>query len=160
MLTLPLRKHTPIWLLMCIMSQSPPGFHLKDPIGPCRKSIRQDSFPFSLITLTRNTCNSEGHTDLDNNTVGLHTCCHAEKHLGCPENNYNAYNAYHLSFFIENGPCLGSRKPKQPYQWLSYKEVRFIRYFLVLMEQTEGCVCPKKKILIKEATLCSWDKLC
>ncbi|XP_068133537.1 long-chain-fatty-acid--CoA ligase 6 isoform X3 [Hyperolius riggenbachi] len=23
----------------------------------------------------------------------------------------------------ENGPCLGSRKPNQPYQWLSYKEV-------------------------------------
>ncbi|XP_069508621.1 long-chain-fatty-acid--CoA ligase 6 isoform X1 [Ambystoma mexicanum] len=23
----------------------------------------------------------------------------------------------------ENGPCLGSRKPKQPYQWLTYKEV-------------------------------------
>ncbi|NXR96908.1 ACSL6 ligase, partial [Hypocryptadius cinnamomeus] len=23
----------------------------------------------------------------------------------------------------ENGPCLGFRKPKQPYQWLSYKEV-------------------------------------
>ncbi|KAJ1127182.1 hypothetical protein NDU88_005585 [Pleurodeles waltl] len=23
----------------------------------------------------------------------------------------------------ENGPCLGSRKPKQPYEWLTYKEV-------------------------------------
>lgn len=23
----------------------------------------------------------------------------------------------------ENGPCLGFRKPNQPYQWLSYKEV-------------------------------------
>lgn len=24
----------------------------------------------------------------------------------------------------DNGPCLGSRKPKQPYEWMSYKEVR------------------------------------
>ncbi|XP_006010635.1 long-chain-fatty-acid--CoA ligase 6 isoform X2 [Latimeria chalumnae] len=24
---------------------------------------------------------------------------------------------------LENGPCLGFRRPKQPYQWLSYKEV-------------------------------------
>ncbi|KAL7989169.1 hypothetical protein Chor_011835 [Crotalus horridus] len=24
---------------------------------------------------------------------------------------------------VENGPCLGFRKPNQPYQWLSYKEV-------------------------------------
>lgn len=24
----------------------------------------------------------------------------------------------------DNGPCLGSRKPKQPYEWLSYREVR------------------------------------
>lgn len=23
-----------------------------------------------------------------------------------------------------NGPCLGSRKPKQPYEWMSYREVR------------------------------------
>lgn len=24
----------------------------------------------------------------------------------------------------DNGPFLGSRKPKQPYEWLSYREVR------------------------------------
>lgn len=26
--------------------------------------------------------------------------------------------------FADNGPCLGSRKPNQPYEWQSYKEVR------------------------------------
>ncbi|TKS72769.1 Long-chain-fatty-acid--CoA ligase 1 [Collichthys lucidus] len=30
---------------------------------------------------------------------------------------------------MHNGPCLGSRKPKQPYEWMSYKEV---------MERTEN----------------------
>uniref|UniRef100_A0A8D0GIT2 long-chain-fatty-acid--CoA ligase n=1 Tax=Sphenodon punctatus TaxID=8508 RepID=A0A8D0GIT2_SPHPU len=28
-----------------------------------------------------------------------------------------------LTFFTENGPCLGYRKPKQPYQWLTYQQV-------------------------------------
>uniref|UniRef100_A0A8C1QGN2 Arachidonate--CoA ligase n=1 Tax=Cyprinus carpio TaxID=7962 RepID=A0A8C1QGN2_CYPCA len=28
-----------------------------------------------------------------------------------------------LYFLSDNGPCLGSRKPKQPYEWLSYSEV-------------------------------------
>lgn len=28
-----------------------------------------------------------------------------------------------VSFSAGNGPCLGFRKPKQPYQWLSYQEV-------------------------------------
>ncbi|XP_009586189.1 PREDICTED: long-chain-fatty-acid--CoA ligase 6 isoform X3 [Fulmarus glacialis] len=34
------------------------------------------------------------------------------------------YEVFRRGFSIsENGPCLGFRKPKQPYQWLSYKEV-------------------------------------
>ncbi|NXD12385.1 ACSL6 ligase, partial [Nothocercus nigrocapillus] len=34
------------------------------------------------------------------------------------------YEVFRRGFNIsENGPCLGFRKPKQPYQWLSYKEV-------------------------------------
>lgn len=34
---------------------------------------------------------------------------------------------HHLCLFLsENGPCLGFRKPKQPYQWLSYKEVSWM----------------------------------
>uniref|UniRef100_A0A663F3B0 Arachidonate--CoA ligase n=1 Tax=Aquila chrysaetos chrysaetos TaxID=223781 RepID=A0A663F3B0_AQUCH len=33
------------------------------------------------------------------------------------------YEVFRRGFSIsENGPCLGFRKPKQPYQWLSYKE--------------------------------------
>ncbi|KAJ6667960.1 hypothetical protein lerEdw1_016281 [Lerista edwardsae] len=33
------------------------------------------------------------------------------------------YEVFRRGFNIsENGPCLGSRKPNQPYQWLSYKE--------------------------------------
>lgn len=33
-----------------------------------------------------------------------------------------------LSFiFLDNGPCLGSRKPGKPYTWLSYKEVRLLQ---------------------------------
>ena len=32
------------------------------------------------------------------------------------------------NFFLlsDNGPCLGSRKPDQPYEWLSYKQVSFL----------------------------------
>lgn len=30
--------------------------------------------------------------------------------------------------FLDNGPCLGSRKPNQPYEWISYKEVRFLAF--------------------------------
>lgn len=30
----------------------------------------------------------------------------------------------HISLLPGNGPCLGYRKPNQPYQWLSYKQVR------------------------------------
>ncbi|XP_015673745.1 long-chain-fatty-acid--CoA ligase 6 isoform X1 [Protobothrops mucrosquamatus] len=34
------------------------------------------------------------------------------------------YEVFRRGFNIsENGPCLGFRKPNQPYQWLSYKEV-------------------------------------
>ncbi|XP_009073417.1 PREDICTED: long-chain-fatty-acid--CoA ligase 6 isoform X3 [Acanthisitta chloris] len=34
------------------------------------------------------------------------------------------YEVFRRGYSIsENGPCLGFRKPKQPYQWLSYKEV-------------------------------------
>ncbi|NWJ06269.1 ACSL6 ligase, partial [Crypturellus undulatus] len=34
------------------------------------------------------------------------------------------YEVFRRGFSIsENGPCLGFRKPKQPYQWLSYREV-------------------------------------
>uniref|UniRef100_A0A8B9G7R1 Long-chain-fatty-acid--CoA ligase n=1 Tax=Amazona collaria TaxID=241587 RepID=A0A8B9G7R1_9PSIT len=34
------------------------------------------------------------------------------------------YEVFRRGFSIsENGPCLGFRKPNQPYQWLSYKEV-------------------------------------
>ncbi|XP_042737583.1 long-chain-fatty-acid--CoA ligase 6 isoform X1 [Lagopus leucura] len=34
------------------------------------------------------------------------------------------YEVFRRGFSIsENSPCLGFRKPKQPYQWLSYKEV-------------------------------------
>ncbi|KGL72542.1 Long-chain-fatty-acid--CoA ligase 6, partial [Tinamus guttatus] len=34
------------------------------------------------------------------------------------------YEVFRRGFNIsENGPCLGFRKPKQPYQWLSYREV-------------------------------------
>ncbi|XP_028573831.2 long-chain-fatty-acid--CoA ligase 6 isoform X3 [Podarcis muralis] len=34
------------------------------------------------------------------------------------------YEVFRRGFNIsENGPCLGFRKPKQPYQWLTYKEV-------------------------------------
>ncbi|XP_062442956.1 long-chain-fatty-acid--CoA ligase 6 [Rhea pennata] len=34
------------------------------------------------------------------------------------------YEVFRRGFNIsENGPCLGFRKPEQPYQWLSYKEV-------------------------------------
>ncbi|XP_010588433.2 long-chain-fatty-acid--CoA ligase 6 isoform X1 [Loxodonta africana] len=34
------------------------------------------------------------------------------------------YQVFHRGLRISgNGPCLGSRKPKQPYQWLSYQEV-------------------------------------
>lgn len=35
-------------------------------------------------------------------------------------------NSLSLSFFchlLDDGPCLGSRKPKQPYEWMSYSEV-------------------------------------
>ncbi|KAL7990612.1 hypothetical protein Chor_014042 [Crotalus horridus] len=28
----------------------------------------------------------------------------------------------HIFIFAENGPCLGYRKPKQPYQWISYQQ--------------------------------------
>lgn len=38
----------------------------------------------------------------------------------------------HTFLFIENEPCLGSRKPNQPYEWLSYKEVR-IFYSVILL---------------------------
>lgn len=30
----------------------------------------------------------------------------------------------YFSFFTDDGPCLGSRKPNQPYEWQSYREVR------------------------------------
>uniref|UniRef100_A0A8C2FJ53 Arachidonate--CoA ligase n=1 Tax=Cyprinus carpio TaxID=7962 RepID=A0A8C2FJ53_CYPCA len=30
----------------------------------------------------------------------------------------------------KNGPCLGSRKPKQPYEWLSYSEVKILQKWL------------------------------
>uniref|UniRef100_A0A8B9TPF0 Long-chain-fatty-acid--CoA ligase n=1 Tax=Anas platyrhynchos TaxID=8839 RepID=A0A8B9TPF0_ANAPL len=34
------------------------------------------------------------------------------------------YEVFRRGFSIsENGPCLGFRKPKQPYQWLSYREL-------------------------------------
>lgn len=43
----------------------------------------------------------------------------------------------------DNGPCLGSRKPKQPYEWLSYREVRVIcpageKYRMALSAVTVG----------------------
>lgn len=28
--------------------------------------------------------------------------------------------------FLDNGPCLGVRKPNQPYEWISYKEVSIL----------------------------------
>uniref|UniRef100_A0A803W0Q2 Long-chain-fatty-acid--CoA ligase n=1 Tax=Ficedula albicollis TaxID=59894 RepID=A0A803W0Q2_FICAL len=41
------------------------------------------------------------------------------------------YEVFRRGFSIsENGPCLGFRKPKQPYQWLSYKEVSLRCYSL------------------------------
>ncbi|XP_038627911.1 long-chain-fatty-acid--CoA ligase 6 isoform X1 [Tachyglossus aculeatus] len=39
----------------------------------------------------------------------------------------------------ENGPCLGSRRPKQPYQWLSYKEVAKRAEFLGSGLLHHGC---------------------
>jgi len=36
-----------------------------------------------------------------------------------------AVNVMYLSV-SENGPCLGSRKPKQPYEWISYSEVQHL----------------------------------
>lgn len=31
--------------------------------------------------------------------------------------------------FLDNGPCLGYRKPNQPYRWLSYKQVSLAHCF-------------------------------
>lgn len=31
--------------------------------------------------------------------------------------------------FLDNGPCLGYRKPNQPYRWLSYKQVSWVHGF-------------------------------
>ncbi|KAM4035239.1 long-chain-fatty-acid--CoA ligase 6 isoform 1-T1 [Anomaloglossus baeobatrachus] len=43
---------------------------------------------------------------------------------------------HHIS---ENGPCLGSRKPNQPYEWLSYKEVSDRAEFLGSGLLYQGC---------------------
>lgn len=32
----------------------------------------------------------------------------------------------------DDGPCLGSRKPKQPYEWLSYSEVRAAKKWKII----------------------------
>ncbi|NWH29168.1 ACSL6 ligase, partial [Chloropsis hardwickii] len=54
------------------------------------------------------------------------------------------YEVFRRGFSIsENGPCLGFRKPKQPYQWLSYKEVSWVTDKVLAMCQS----CIKKDLL-------------
>lgn len=45
--------------------------------------------------------------------------CWFWKHLKGP----NGVRIPSLFSVVDNGPCLGSRKPNQPYEWLSYQEV-------------------------------------
>lgn len=43
--------------------------------------------------------------------------------------------------FLDNGPCLGVRKPNQPYEWISYKEVSSLSHLvldLLLLAETIG----------------------
>uniref|UniRef100_A0A8B9TM30 Long-chain-fatty-acid--CoA ligase n=1 Tax=Anas platyrhynchos TaxID=8839 RepID=A0A8B9TM30_ANAPL len=56
------------------------------------------------------------------------------------------YEVFRRGFSIsENGPCLGFRKPKQPYQWLSYREVKQKLWAQGLLQQ--GCKpCTKQFI--------------
>lgn len=37
--------------------------------------------------------------------------------------NTFSVNLWFVPVSLGDGPCLGSRKPKQPYEWLSYREV-------------------------------------
>ncbi|TFK09901.1 ATP-dependent RNA helicase DDX3X [Platysternon megacephalum] len=69
--------------------------------------------------------------DLNNQSIGIQGGARRSTFL--PENQLLAYyyedaktmyEAFQRGLHVsENGPCLGYRKPKQPYQWLTYKQV-------------------------------------
>uniref|UniRef100_A0A452IXP7 long-chain-fatty-acid--CoA ligase n=1 Tax=Gopherus agassizii TaxID=38772 RepID=A0A452IXP7_9SAUR len=69
--------------------------------------------------------------DLNNQSIGIQGGARRSTFL--PENELLAYyyedaktmyEAFQRGLHVsENGPCLGYRKPKQPYQWLTYKQV-------------------------------------
>ncbi|XP_050814002.1 long-chain-fatty-acid--CoA ligase 5 [Gopherus flavomarginatus] len=69
--------------------------------------------------------------DLNNQSIGIQGGARRSTFL--PENELLAYyyedaktmyEAFRRGLHVsENGPCLGYRKPKQPYQWLTYKQV-------------------------------------
>uniref|UniRef100_A0A8C0G0X5 Long-chain-fatty-acid--CoA ligase n=1 Tax=Chelonoidis abingdonii TaxID=106734 RepID=A0A8C0G0X5_CHEAB len=69
--------------------------------------------------------------DLNNQSIGIQGGARGSTFL--PENELLAYyyedaktmyEVFQRGLRVsENGPCLGYRKPKQPYQWLTYKQV-------------------------------------
>lgn len=63
--------------------------------------------------------------------------------LGYKLKSGNMYvcSAHPLFFlcFLDNGPCLGSRKPDQPYEWLSYKQVSLYETGSVNSSCKQGC---------------------
>ncbi|KAK1343271.1 hypothetical protein QTO34_016049 [Cnephaeus nilssonii] len=60
-----------------------------------------------------------------------------------------------VSLSAGNGPCLGFRKPKQPYQWLSYQEVANRAEFLgsgLLQHNCKACTDPVYWCFCTEST--------
>uniref|UniRef100_A0A452IXR9 Long-chain-fatty-acid--CoA ligase n=1 Tax=Gopherus agassizii TaxID=38772 RepID=A0A452IXR9_9SAUR len=76
--------------------------------------------------------------DLNNQSIGIQGGARRSTFL--PENELLAYyyedaktmyEAFQRGLHVsENGPCLGYRKPKQPYQWLTYKQHLNYRTYL------------------------------